>query len=115
MLDEQAPPRFAGHGKVDLLEVRRANWMLASRSVQQLGPDWDLHADPFEFLCECGRPGCSETLELPIAVYLEVSSRRDLIVAPGHQSPLDVVASRGDGYLTIPRSELVATNGRRVS
>src|SRR5215212_9159316 len=92
MLEEQAPPRFAAYGKVDLLEVRRANWMLASRSVQQLGPDWDLHAEPFEFLCECGRPGCLETLELPIAVYLEVSSRRELIVAPGHQSPLDVVA-----------------------
>jgi hypothetical protein len=79
--------------------------MLASRSVGQLGPDWDLHEEAFEFLCECGRPGCAETVELPIAEYLEVSSRRHLIVAPGHQSPLDFVGGRGESYLTIPRAE----------
>jgi hypothetical protein len=104
MLVEQTVPRSAAASSAHLLEVRRANWLLASRSVQQLGPDWDLHEDAFEFLCECARPGCSESVELPIAAYLEASSRRDLIVAPGHQSPLDLVEKRGD-YLTIARGD----------
>ena len=101
MLEEQASPAITD-GKADGLEVRRANWMLASRSVRQLGPDWDLHEEAFEFLCECGRSGCSATVELPIADYLEVSSRRHLIVSPGHQSALDAVAKRGERYLTVP-------------
>jgi len=102
MLEEHTLPAIADR-KVDGLEVRRANWLLASRSVRQLGPDWDLHEEAFEFLCECGRSGCSATVELPIADYLEVSSRRQLLVSPGHQSALDSIAKRGASYLTVPR------------
>jgi hypothetical protein len=105
MLQEQVTPRSVERDEVDPLAVRRANWMLASHSVQQLGPHWDLHAEPFEFLCECGRSGCSQTVELSIAEYLEASSRRHLIVAQGHQSPLDVVVRRATTYLTVPRGD----------
>jgi hypothetical protein len=95
---------YTSKGRPDLVDVRRANWLLASRSVQQLGDDWDLDDFPFEFLCECGRPGCSSTVELPLSVYVVAASARLLIVSAGHQSPLDVVKERGEDYLVIEQT-----------
>jgi hypothetical protein len=105
MLEERAAPvRYTSKRPADLVGLRRANWLLASRSVQQLGDDWDLDDSPFEFLCECGRPGCSSTVELPLSAYVVACSARLLIVAAGHQSPLDLVKERGEGYLAIERT-----------
>jgi hypothetical protein len=102
MLEERIRRKaYTSNGRPDLVDVRRANWLLASRSVQQLGDDWDLDDSPFEFLCECGRPGCSSTVELPLLAYVVARSARLLIVSAGHQSPLDVVREGGEGYLVI--------------
>jgi hypothetical protein len=85
--------------------VRRANWVLASAAVKELGDDWDLINPPFLFLCECGRPSCSGTVEMPILAYVEATSRRHLIISAGHQSPLDSVEDRVDGYVVVRRNE----------
>jgi hypothetical protein len=95
---------YTSNGRPDLVDVRRANWLLASRSAQQLGDDWDLDDSPFEFLCECGRPGCSSTVELTLSAYVVACSARLLIVSAGHQSPLDLVKERGEGYLVIEQT-----------
>jgi hypothetical protein len=87
-----------------LVELRRANWFLACRAVQELGDDWDWAETEFEFLCECGRCGCSTTLELAISTYVMAASRRCLVLASGHQSPLDDVEERTEHYVVI-RSE----------
>jgi hypothetical protein len=105
--DKTTVVRHTTNRPAALVNVRRVNWALASRSVQQLGDDWDLDDSPFEFLCECGRPGCSSTVELPLWAYVVAASARLEIVSAGHQSPLDVVKERGEGYLAIER-----TNGR---
>jgi hypothetical protein len=89
----------------ELFLVRRANWVLASAAVKELGDDWDLINPPFLFLCECGRPGCSSTVEMPILAYVEATSRRHLIISAGHQSPLDSVEDRVDGYVVVRRNE----------
>jgi hypothetical protein len=89
----------------ELFLVRRANWVLASAAVKELGDDWDLIDPPFLFLCECGRPGCSSTVEMPILGYVEATSRRHVIVSAGHQSPLDSVEDRVDGCVVVRRSE----------
>jgi len=105
MLEEKVgPDRYTSKRPADLVGLRRSNWLLASRSVQQLGDDWDLDDSPFEFLCECGRPGCSSTVELPLWVYVVACSARLLIVSAGHQSPLDLVKERGKGYLVIEQT-----------
>jgi hypothetical protein len=105
MLEEKVRrSAYTSNGRSDLVDVRRANWLLASRSVQQLGDDWDLDDSPFEFLCECGRSGCSSTVELPLLAYVVACSARLLIVSAGHQSPLDVVRERGEGYLVIQQT-----------
>jgi hypothetical protein len=87
-----------------LVELRGANWFLACRAVQELGDDWDWAETEFEFLCECGRCGCSTTLELAISTYVMAASRRCLVLASGHQSPLDDVEERTEHYVVI-RSE----------
>jgi hypothetical protein len=102
--DKTTAVRQTSNRPADLVDVRRANWVLASRSVQQLGDDWDLDDSPFEFLCECGRPGCSSTVELPVSAYVVACSARLLIVSAGHQSPLDLVKERGEGYLVIEQT-----------
>jgi hypothetical protein len=104
MLDEKIA--FSStNGHADLLEIRRANWLLASATAQQTGNDWDLDETPFEFLCECERASCTATVELRLALYVEAASRRHLVVSPGHQSALDAIKNRTDGYLEIQRDE----------
>ena len=101
MLDEKRTAGPTTNGRGDRIGLRRANWLLASRAVRQLGDEWDCTDTEFVFLCECGRPGCSTTLELPILTYVMVASRRCLVAALGHQSPLDTVKDRADNYLVI--------------
>jgi hypothetical protein len=101
MPDERSTARPTTNGRGDLIELRRANWLLASRAAQQLGDHWDWADTEFEFLCECGRCGCSMTLELPLVSYVIAASRRRLVVAHGHQSPLDTVEDHGGSYLVI--------------
>ena len=47
---------------------------------------WVLGAEEGDFACECGRPGCSERLELTV---IEYAARDDgeLLLAPGHTPP----------------------------
>jgi hypothetical protein len=105
MLEEQIrPAAHTSDGDSGLVDVRRANWLLASRSVQELGDHWDLEDSPFEFLCECGRSGCLSTVELPLLAYVVACSAGLLIVSAGHQSPLDVVKERGEGYVVIQQT-----------
>jgi hypothetical protein len=105
MLEEKIKPvGFTSNGRPDLVDIRRANWVLASRSVKQLGDDWDLDDSPFAFLCECGRPGCFGTVELPLSAYVMACSHRLLVVSTGHQGPLDVVKERGEDYLVIEQT-----------
>jgi hypothetical protein len=43
------------------------------------------HADEWEFLCECGRPGCEERVFLSIAEYEARVGGNEPILAPGHR------------------------------
>ena len=50
------------------------------------------------FVCECGRIGCNDVIELTIDEYEAV--RRDptqFAVAPGHETPADRLVERGGG------------------
>ena len=43
---------------------------------------------PVEFVCECGRADCAETVAVTTAEYEAVrADSRDFVVVPGHQSP----------------------------
>jgi hypothetical protein len=65
-----------------------------------LGPD-SAHGEIL--LCECGREGCEERLEVPLDVYEVVRSEgQRYLVAPGHEEPGDEQVVAGTpGYLVI--------------
>lgn len=45
------------------------------RAAERLG----VHGDSWRFLCECGRPGCRETVELTLDEYEDVSAHGFLL------------------------------------
>jgi hypothetical protein len=59
------------------------------------------------FVCECGRLGCSETVEMAISEYEGVRSGFDrFLVVPGHQiDEIEDVVERHDSYLVVAKRE----------
>lgn len=44
--------------------------------------------EPVEFVCECGRIDCAQTVHVTLAEYETIrSSSLDFFVVPGHQAP----------------------------
>ena len=41
----------------------------------------------WEFVCECGKQGCTERVGLPLARYDELKSADVALLAPGHLRP----------------------------
>lgn len=62
-------------------------------------------AQVFPFCCECGRIGCSEILELPLAQYEHVrTDGRRFFVVDGHQiDEVEDVVARHPGYLVVQK------------
>jgi hypothetical protein len=50
------------------------------RAAERLG----VHGDSWRFLCECGRPGCRETVELTLDQYEDVSAH-GFLLSDGHR------------------------------
>ena len=49
---------------------------------------WGVEAEEGSFLCECGLPSCTETVEMTCSEYVRLRDRRELILAPGHDTEL---------------------------
>jgi hypothetical protein len=58
------------------------------------------------FICECGRLGCNDLIELPREEYAAVrSNERRFIIVPGHEIPaVEVVAERYERYLVVEKA-----------
>lgn len=58
---------------------------------------------PGEFLCECGRNDCTETLEVPSRVFKIVLSSPNLfLILPGHESPeIERVVQTSDTFTLV--------------
>jgi hypothetical protein len=54
------------------------------RAAERLG----VAGDSWRFLCECGRPGCRETVELTLDEYFDVSAH-GFLLAEGHRRAAD--------------------------
>jgi hypothetical protein len=61
--------------------------------------------DRIEVLCECGREGCSQVLDLTVAEYDEAHQQRDrFVVAPGHEDEqIERVVLRSSRYLVVDK------------
>jgi len=59
-----------------LAEVNARIREVAERSTAS-GSEW-------EFMCECGRPGCDQRVRLSLSQYEALLSGRIAVLAPGH-------------------------------
>lgn len=59
------------------------------------------------FVCECGKLGCTSTVELTIAAYEEVRSAFErFLVIPGHElEDIEDVIERHDGYFVVAKRD----------
>lgn len=59
------------------------------------------------FVCECSDEGCIERLEVPLDIYesARADPRRFLLV-PGHETDVEHVVGRGDGYVIVEKDGL---------
>jgi hypothetical protein len=62
-------------------------------------------SDLFEFICECGREGCTTPVQLTLAEYEEVRTQDDrFAVSPGHEtSGLENVVSRNQRWVLVDK------------
>lgn len=77
-----------------------------NREIEQASAQMgDGPGDRIEVICECGRKGCSETLELTVAEYDQAHEQRDrFVVAPGHEDEeIEHVVTRAERYLVVDK------------
>ena len=70
-----------------------------------------LDSDDGHFICECGDPGCTERIELPISEYERVrDDATKFVVEPGHvKEDVEQVVSEQRGYAVIRKVDRVMT------
>jgi len=58
-----------------------------------------------EFLCECGREGCTAMLSLTIGDYDRIHAERErFVVLPGHENPeIEEVVQRTSSYFVVDK------------
>jgi hypothetical protein len=59
----------------------------------------------FEFICECGREGCTTPVQLMLAEYEQVRTQDDrFALYPGHETAgLEDVVKRNDRYVLVDK------------
>jgi hypothetical protein len=62
------------------------------------------------FVCECGRPDCTEIVRLPLEIYRSVrTDARRFVVAPGHVMPeVEDLIVRHEGWSVVRKHDEVA-------
>jgi hypothetical protein len=91
-------------------EVRRqALFREVNEQIERLGDGWELFDGSLSVLCECGRPGCNEALDVPKVLYDGVRGAQNrFLLKAGHEiADLDEVVARHDGYLIAERANEV--------
>jgi hypothetical protein len=60
---------------------------------------------PVPFVCECGRLGCTEILEISSGAYQAIrDDPRRFVIVDGHESPdIERVVSRRDGWAIVEK------------
>jgi len=78
----------------------------------------DAFDGPIEFLCECSKESCIETIPLATEEYERVRSHANLfLVTPGHENrDVDRVVDQGDAFLLVKKivdvDEVTSTDPR---
>jgi len=88
-------------------EVRRqALFREVNEQIEKLSDGWELFDGSISVLCECGRAGCNEALEVSRTLYDDVRAAPSrFILKVGHElDDVDAVIARHDGYVIAERN-----------
>jgi hypothetical protein len=71
--------------------------------IRDVSVGFAIPVDSYEVLCECGRNGCLERIEVPIPMYDEIrGDRLRFLVRPGHElRELEDVVAEGGTYRVV--------------
>lgn len=83
--------------------LREVNERIAEKTIELAGEAAEPSQQECDFLCACGRPGCSEIVSVTIAEYEDAQAKDDLfVIAPGHETPeIEEVVERHESYLVV--------------
>jgi hypothetical protein len=72
--------------------------------IADVNEDFDVEG-PIEFLCECGRQECLETVAMSHQDYERVRAVADrFVVKPGHEEPsVEIIVERHDDFLVVTK------------
>jgi hypothetical protein len=87
-------------------EVRRqALFREVNEQIEKLSDGWELFDGSLSVLCECGRPGCNEAIDVPRTLYddIRAASNRFLLKLGHEIEDVDDVVARNDGYVIVER------------
>jgi hypothetical protein len=87
-------------------EVRRqALFREVNEQIEKLSDGWELFDGSISVLCECGRPGCNEAVEVPKVLYDDVRSTPNrFLLKDGHALDVDAVIASQEGYVIAERN-----------
>jgi hypothetical protein len=75
--------------------------------LAELQDRFDVMVEGGDFVCECGRLGCTEQITMSLHDYRELRSEpTHFAVKPGHEMPdVESVVARRDGYDIVRKNE----------
>jgi hypothetical protein len=85
---------------------RQALFREVNEQIERLSGGWELFDGSLAVLCECGRPGCNEAIDVLRTVYDDVRATPNrFLLKAGHEiDDVDDVVARNDGYVIVERS-----------
>jgi len=95
----EAAQRIAGNEVV----LRAVNERIAEKTFDLESRGLTSSDETSEYLCACGRPDCTESMNLTLAEFRKAHERVDQsIVVPGHHLPaIEDVVDEHDGYAVV--------------
>lgn len=115
--EDQTPPevvRALARHRVVLAPSRRAQRIeqmeIFFRAVNEEIASND-EGEATEFVCECGNPACTESINLSKSALRALHAEPDLfVVIAGHELPdIESIVDRSDGYLIVRKRMLPST------
>ena len=87
-------------------EVRRqALFREVNERIENLSDGWEIFDGSLSVLCECGRPGCNDPIDVAKVVYDEIRATPNrFLLKAGHEiDDIDEVVVRHNGYVIAER------------
>ena len=73
--------------------------------IREVAEHFDSEVSAVDFICECSRQDCADSLSLELDEYRAIRSSRTLfVIAPGHETlKVEVVVETNDRYVLVEK------------